>query len=324
MAKSCKARQESFEEEVLQPVDKWVEQQEERCRNEPCNPWLLCLNVLVCWLVTVTVKVVVWVATLVVRLVYRIVCTFVSLVIGLLALLVGNADILMQAVSDLVELAKDAFFFALGAVIFEAIRFVDMIQTVIGRQPDKRRLTKREREILQPIFRDSLLYPLIQIVDGPAGVLTMFDRPFTMGFTIYLPSYSDQTLVHECVHVWQFQYGGFGYIGNSAMNQLYGIFNPVDEYDWKPGLDAGETWYTLQSIEAQANFIDDIWGGGHFVFADIDVPADFTPGAFFREEDAALGSNAFIRKDPDDGDGVDTFTTYTDQANDAWRILRTV
>jgi hypothetical protein len=247
------------------------------------------------------------------------------LVVGLLALLIGNADILLQAVSDLVELGKDAFFFALGGLIFVALRLVDMIQTVTRRQPAKRPLTERELEILRPIFDDSLLYPLIQIVEGPAGVLTFSGRAVTMGFTIYLPDYSERTLVHECVHTWQFQYGGFGYIGNSAMNQLYGIFNPVvDEYDWKPGLDAGESWYTLQSIEAQANFVDAIWGEGHFVFADIDVPADFTPGAFFREEDAALGSNAFISKDADDGDGVDTFTTYTDQANDAWRILRTV
>jgi len=257
------------------------------------------------------VKVVVWVTMLLIRVVYRIVCTVISLVLGLLALLIGNTDILEQAINDLVELAKDAFYFVLGALIFVALRIVDIFQSVARLQPAKRPLTKREREILRPIFDDSIFYNLIEVVDGSAGVLTFSGRAVTMSFTIYLPSYSERTLVHECVHVWQFQYGGFGYIGNSAMNQL---LQGGAEYDWKPGLDAGESWYTLQSIEAQANFVDDVWGEGHFNFADPGVPADFTPGAFFREEDAALGSNAFIR----DGD------IYTNQANDAWRILRTV
>ena len=316
MAESCKQQQERVEETVLQPIDQWVEQQEEKCRNEPCIWWMLCLNKLVCWVVTALVKVTLWVTTVVVRWVYRIVCTVVSLIVGVLALVIGNTDILVQAVKDLWELTKDAIYTVIGVVIFAALRIVDIIQTIAQLQPAKRRLTERERGILWPIFRDSLNYNAIELVIGSAGLLSIFKgTAFTMGYTIYIQSYSEQTLVHECVHTWQFQFEGFKYIGNSALNQLDSrVFSPgYDPYDWKPHIDAGESWYTLKSGEAQASFIEDVYALGLFdEFAVPGVPVGPTPGVFFRE-DKSLGQNMF------NVGGVD----YTNQANDAWRIIRT-
>lgn len=314
MAESCKQQQERIEETVLQPIDKWVQRQEERCQNQPCNWWMLCLNKLVCWIATFLVKVTLWVATVVVRWVYRTVCTVVWLVIGVLALLTGNTDILAQAVKDLWELTKDSIYTVIGVVIFAALRVVDLFQSAVGLQPAKRRLTERERGILWPIFRESINYNAIELVVGSAGVLTTSGRALTMGYTIYLPSYSEQTLVHECVHTWQFQFEGFEYIGNSALNQLDSIaFNPgYRPYNWKPRIDAGESWYTLKSVEAQAKFIEDVYALGHFDFDAPDAPDEATPGAFFKE-DASLGHNVFIVGD----------VTYTVQANDAWRIIRT-
>ncbi len=311
---SCKEQQERIEETVLQPIDQWVEQREERCRNEPCIWWMLCLNKLVCWLVTILVKVTLWVATIVVRWVYRTVCTLISLVVGVLALVTGNTDILLQAVKDLWELAKDAIYALIGVVIFVALRIVDIVQSVVGVQPPKRRLTGTEREILWPIFRESINYNAVNLVVGSAGILTSSGRAMTMGYTIYLPSYSEQTLVHECMHTWQFQFEGFKYIGNSALNQLDRIlFNPsYQPYDWKPRINAGESWYTLKSIEAQAKFIEDVYALGKFDFQEPGVPDDSAPGAFFRE-DPSQGHNIFIVGG----------TNYTEQANDAWRIIRT-
>src|SRR5262249_27027997 len=148
------------------------------------------------------------ISKVVVRLVYTTVCTVVSLLIGLVALLFGNTDILVQAVKDLWQLAKDVFYTATGLVIFVALRLVDIFQSVFKLQPAKRRLTERERAILRPIFGESLYYDAIELVVGPAGILTTSGRAFTMGTTIYLPVYSEHTLVHECVHVWQFLYEG--------------------------------------------------------------------------------------------------------------------
>lgn len=314
MAESCKEQAERIEETVLQPIDQWVERQEKKCREERCNWWTLCLNKLFCWLATILVKVTLWVTKIVVRVVYVTVCTVVSVVVGVVALFTGNTDILVQAIKDLWQLTKDTIYSGIGLVIFGALRIVDVIQSAVGIQPAKRRLTEEERGILWPIFRESLNYDAIELVIGSAGVLTTSGRALTMGFTIYLPSYSEQTLVHECMHTWQFQNEGFKYIGNSALNQLDRIvFNPgYQPYEWKPRIDAGESWYTLKSAEAQAQFIEDVFAFGLFDLEDPRVPDDTNPGAFFRE-DVALGHNAFIL-------GKDN---YTEQANAAWRIIRT-
>jgi hypothetical protein len=314
VAESCKEQQERVEETVLQPVDQWVERQEQQCRNEPCNWWTLCLNKLFCWIATVVLKIVVWVTTVVVRWVYRTVCTVVMVVVGVLSLVTGNTSILGQALQDLWATITAGFYAAIGGVIFGALRLVDIVQTAVGLQPAKRRLNDRERSILSPIYRDALLYDAIELVVGRAGLLTISGRPFTMGFTIYLPTYSEQDLVHESVHVWQGQFGGFGYIGNSALHQLDSLVfsKDYDPYEWRPGIDSGRSWYTLRSVEAQAKFIEDVYASGHFDFNDIETSDDKSPGAFFRE-DAELGRNVF-----DFGR-----STYTDQANDAWRIIRT-
>lgn len=314
MAESCKQQQERIEESVLQPIDQWVERQEESCRNEPCIWWMLCLNKLVCSIVTILAKVTLWVTTVVVRWVYRTVCTAVSLAIGVLALIVGNTDILVQAIKDVWELTKDVIYSVIGLVIFLALRIVDIVQSVLGLQPQKRPLTERERGILWPIFRESLNYKAIEVVVGKAGILSVSGRPFTMGYTIYMPTYSEQTLVHECVHTWQFQFEGFKYIGNSALNQLDRIvFSPgYQPYSWRSHIDAGGSWYTLKSVEAQAQFIGDVFALGIFDFADPATPDTTALGAFFRES-PDVGSNRFSFG------GID----YTVQANDAWRIVRT-
>jgi hypothetical protein len=208
---------------------------------------------------------------------------------------------------------KDLFYAATGAVIFAALRIVDVVQTAVRVEPPKRRLTEHERALLFPIFRDSLAYDLIEVVDGQAGLLTVSGRALTMGSTIYLPAYREKTLVHECVHVWQFRYGGFRYIGNSAVHQLESMVfdRSYRPYDWRPGLNAGSCWYQLRSVEAQAKFMEDVFARGVFAFDAPGTPDDDAPGAFFREDEA--GHNAFREGERD----------YTGQANAAWHSIRT-
>ncbi|MFD0688671.1 hypothetical protein [Actinomadura fibrosa] len=311
---SCKEQAERIEETVLQPFDKWVDQLQETCEEQPCIWWMFCLNKLFCWLLWVVVKVVEWVAIIVVRWVYRTVCTVVMIIVGIIALVTGNTDILVTALKDVWQLIKDGFYAGTGLIIFIALRIVDWVQTLIGVQARKRPLTEIEKAVLRPIYHDSLNYAAIRVVDGKAGILTGSGRAFTMGFTIYLPVNSLSTVVHESVHVWQFQFGGFGYIGNSAFNQLDSmVFNKgYDPYDWRPRMNQSVSWYNLGSAEAQAKFIEDVYGGGSFTTADLELPTtDRSPGAFFRED--VPGTNQF----------VDAGTDYTAQANAAWRILRT-
>ena len=208
------------------------------------------------------------------------------------------------------KLAKDGLCTIVGAVIYYALYIVDGIQSILGIQNKKRRLTERERGILGKVFRDSLNYSAISIVDGKAGLLSISGRAFTMGFTIYMPSSDDETLVHECVHVWQFQSEGTRYIGNSALNQFDSMFihKGYDPYSWVSWISAGNSWYTLKSAEAQAQFIEDVFRNGEFVFIDETIPTDTTLGAFFKEEDET---------------GHNWFGDHTAIANDAWRIIRT-
>jgi hypothetical protein len=55
-----------------------------------------------------------------------------------------------------------------------------------------------------------------------------------------------------------------------------------------------------------------VYASGFFDFDAAGVPDDVNPGAFFKE-DAKLGHNVFTV-------GV---STYTEQANAAWHIIRT-
>ena len=201
---------------------------------------------------------------------------------------------------------------ATGAVVYAALRAVDAVQTAVGVQPPKRRLTEQERALLFPIFRDSLAYDLIEVVDGRAGLLTVSGRALTMGFTIYLPKYREKTLVHECIHVWQFQHARYRYIGNSMFNQLHSVVfdRAYQPYDWRPGINAGTPWSQLDGVEAQAKFVEDVYAHGAFDFDAPETPEDKAPGAFFREDDA--GHNAFVDSDRD----------YTREANAAWQTIR--
>jgi len=329
MAKSCKEQQVRVEEEVLQRVDRYQKEQRERCVNEECNPWLLCLNQVVCWLYWVTVKITEWVLIVVVRWVYRVVCVVVSLVVGLLALVFTfNVDILIRAFQDLWELAKDAVFFAIGGILLCGNNGIDSILTFLGLKDKKRKLTKEEVTILRPIFGDSILYEMIEVNEGRLGIMGPPFAPSggatTMGYAIYFRAYSVVTLVHECVHIWQFQFGGTHYIGQSAVFQIFSWFGGEDPYDWfaKIGTDVNG-WYLMESTEAQAEFIEDIFNFGKFN-AD-DGTTDLTAGAFFRESDD--GNNEFIYSR--DGGGNETTDPangaldFTSAANAAWTILKT-
>jgi hypothetical protein len=239
-----------------------------------------------------------------------------------------NPDILVRALLDLWELAKDAVFLALGFVLFYANHAADFFLTTLDLKDKKRKLTKEERSTLRQIYGDSLLYDLIEINEGRLGIM---GPPFatkpgatTIGYTIYFRTYSIVTLVHESVHVWQFQFGGTHYIGQSAVYQIIKGLGGSDPYDWLGmiGTDA-EAWYLLESVEAQAEFIEDVFNFGRFVLDD--GTEDTANGAFFQERDD--GDNVFTYGIDTNGNEITDPAAgamdFTDIANAAWTILRT-
>lgn len=145
----------------------------------------------------------------------------------------------------------------------------------------------------------------------------------TMGYQIYFRSPVDSvTLVHEAVHIWQFQFGGTHYIGQSAFYQFGHWFGGKDPYNWftEIGSDVNG-WYLMESTEAQAEFVEDAYNFGTFKF---DGGVLASNGAFFLQRDD--GSNEFIYGI--DANGNETTNPangaldFTDAANMAWAILR--
>jgi hypothetical protein len=327
MALSCRERQERIEVEILQPVDRFVNQLQERCETEACKWWMLCLNKLVCWLSWVVVKICEWVLMLVFRWVYLIFCVVISLVIGILAVFIGNFDLLGQALIDLVQFIKDAFFFVLGGILYVGSNLIDFILTGLNLQDKKRPLTKEEIALLRTIFGDSIWYPQIRVNEGRIGI---YGPPFankpgatTIGYNIYFRSpVNIVTLVHECVHIWQFQFGGAHYMGQSVVYQsLFSAGLTGSPYFWETMIGIGtNSWYLLESVEAQAEFIEDLFNFGRFIPANDQLDTEEGNGAFFKA--GSDGRNEFLFSRDAQGIGSNQGADFTAIANRAWQTIQ--
>jgi hypothetical protein len=216
------------------------------------------------------------------------------------------------------KIMKEAIYSITGTIIYCSLMLVDAVQTLLGIQAKKRPLTAQERDILQRVFGNSLHYDRIRIATGKAGLFSTLNtqsRPFVIGYNIYmLKHFSVSTLVHECVHVWQYQHGGTRYIGNSALHQLYARFidKRYDPYCWKEPLRAcGGDWQALPCVEAQAQFIQDVFELGKFRYSNPGKSAEKGQGAFFRET-TTDGCREFRYENED----------CTTAADRAWEIIR--
>lgn len=84
-----------------------------------------------------------------------------------------------------------------------------------------RALEEGERRILFEVFDDSLALEPIRVVEA-----RWLNAPTVLGNTIRIrPGYAfsgwhSSTLVHEAMHLWQFQHHGTGYITDSAWHNL--------------------------------------------------------------------------------------------------------
>lgn len=89
MAMVCREIQEWVEEQIEQPIEDWENRQEQKCRQESCNWWMLCLNKLFCWLEWVVVKVIRWVVVTVGKWITRVVCEVIGFVLDVAAFVVN-------------------------------------------------------------------------------------------------------------------------------------------------------------------------------------------------------------------------------------------
>jgi hypothetical protein len=126
-----------------------------------------------------------------------------------------------------------------------------------------RYLNRKEMQLAQPVFRDSLPWFRIQL----SPRVGMEDRPFTMGRTIHVgpEGFRDgmdsdwersRTLIHELTHVWQYEHGCYGgsYIFSSGWAQategkkayIYTLSKDWDKYN----------------VEQQGEIVADWWAFG--------------------------------------------------------------
>jgi hypothetical protein len=133
MAEICRESQEWVEETVERPIEEWENREEERCREEPCNWWVLCLNKLFCWIVLVAVKVVRIVLVTIGKWVARVVCEIVSFVVDALTFVV-NLVLSIPILGGIIRTVLNW----VTEIIWRAIGLIDFGLSLIGV-----RLTKR-------------------------------------------------------------------------------------------------------------------------------------------------------------------------------------
>jgi hypothetical protein len=165
-----------------------------------------------------------------------------------------------------------------GAVIVIGGTLVSLVQRIFVLQGSERGLNQKEKELLRKVFGDSLALYNIRLIQGRAGVFGGNERAFTLANTIYMkntdPALSPEILVHECVHVWQYQHVGSRYTSDALGAQAV----LKDAYDWKTELARGASNWLDFNKEAQAKLIQDVWAGGSL---SVDGQVSFGSGCFY-------------------------------------------
>jgi len=155
----------------------------------------------------------------------------------------------------------DIFSPIIGTIIVVLGKLVALVQSIFYAQGFERALTEKEKSQLKRVFKDSLNYYVIRIIEGHAGLFGLNSRPFTLGNTIYMKTktFPIDLLVHETTHVWQYQQTGDRYASDAITAQWF----VPDEYNWQREINVRNKndWSEFNN-EAQAEFFQDLWKHG--------------------------------------------------------------
>jgi hypothetical protein len=193
-------------------------------------------------------------------------------------------DLALRGLVDILS----SFVGGLFSVIASAL---SLIQSFIPYKSDERPLTKAERDALRNVFRGSLALYNIRI-KNTSGLQIIF----TLGNIIYCGSpglnIPIQILVHECVHVWQYQNLGYRYLIDAlGALTIYGrdpnhACAAGNAYDWIAELNRGTTRWEYFNKEAAAQLIEEIWTDGSLTTTPLGTTAstvDTSLGAFYKK-----------------------------------------
>jgi len=155
-----------------------------------------------------------------------------------------------------------------GALIMILLKAGALIQRIFFLEERDRPLTRKEKNMLKKVFRNSISYYNLRIIDDWSGLYGVSGAAWTVGNTIYLNGTNTDdepfTLVHETVHVWQYQNIGTRYVMDAWGAQMaYGRTGEAgDAYDWTEELRRGTFDWLDFNKEAQAQLVNEIWSDG--------------------------------------------------------------
>jgi hypothetical protein len=159
---------------------------------------------------------------------------------------------------------------------------VVVIQKLFFIQKSDRSFTENESDVLKDLFDDSLAMYNVRVVAGRCGLFHVNGRPFVLGNFIFMKDINMQRglpiLIHECVHVWQYQQYGARY----ASEALYAQWSLRNAYDWRSEKEKSDNW-RYWNREAQAAFIEESWGAIRRTHEQNHISGDNCVKTFLRE-----------------------------------------
>lgn len=167
MGRTCREIHEWIEEEVEQPIEEWEDRQEERCREEPCNWWMLCLNKLFCWLVWITVKVIRWVVVTIGKWVTRIVCTVINFILDVIGFVIG----LILAIPIIGGIIRTILNW-ITEIIWRLVGLLDFVLSLLGVRPRK----KMYFSVIIPVINDSPIVSQADMQPQVDAVIEIYGR----------------------------------------------------------------------------------------------------------------------------------------------------
>jgi hypothetical protein len=145
-----------------------------------------------------------------------------------------------------------------GTLIVVSAKILSTLQALFLLQAFERRLYPDEIEPLKKVFKKSLPYRRIRIVEGRAGLFSLNARAFTLAHTVFLKKSSPRIdlLVHECTHIWQYRHLGVNYSSDALGAQFF----IKDAYNWELEIETRmkKEWKEF-NMESQAEFLQDLW-----------------------------------------------------------------
>ena len=193
-----------------------------------------------------------------------------------------------EAGRSLLAVFDDILFGGIGLIIQIGAILLSGIQVIFGFEDAGRPLSEDEIEYLTPIFGESINYRNVTIIDGNIGLFNNGGAAVTIGNKIRVSSTSNYSpltdislhpvVVHEMVHVWQYQNGGPRYISLAIISQLFS--DATGEWVSYPGPDPTSVAGTISTAPQGYSFVSTLNSGGQWDGLNPEQQGSFIDAAF--------------------------------------------